>query len=103
MFNLLQPYLCTVYTYPDWTSVLVPKVTIHGFTCISIQVQQQQQQAGLYPGMVETVAAASQQVHPSVAAVPSNEHAVYPNASVAPQHSAPPVAYNSQQPSQLVS
>jgi len=66
------------------------------------QVQQQQQQAGLYPGMVETVAAASQQVHPSVAAVPSNEHAVYPNASVAPQHSAPPVAYNSQQPSQLV-
>ena len=44
----------------------------------------------------------TQQVYPSVA-VPSNDQAMYPNASVAPQHSAPPVVYNSQQPQQLVS
>jgi len=43
----------------------------------------------------------TQQVYPSLA-VPSSDQALYPNASVAPQHSAPPVVYNSQQPQQLV-
>ena len=41
----------------------------------------------------------AQQVYPTVA-VPSNDQALYPNASVAPQHSAPPVVYSSQQPQQ---
>lgn len=52
---------------------------------------------------MEPAPSAAQQAYPSVAAVPSSEHAIYPNASVAPQHSAPPVVYNSPQPSQLVS
>ena len=41
----------------------------------------------------------AQQLYPTVA-VPSNDQALYPNANVAPQHSAPPVVYNSQQPQQ---
>ena len=45
---------------------------------------------------------AGQPGYPSVAGH-STEQAVYPSASVAPQHSAPPVVYGSQQQSQLVS
>lgn len=65
-----------------------------------LQPQPQPQQPGaVYPGQMD-MPGAGQLGYPSVAAH-STEQAVYPNASVAPQHSAPPVVYSSQQPSQL--
>lgn len=66
-----------------------------------LQQQPQLQQPGMYPALTD-LSVGNQQGYPSVA-VPSTDQAVYPNASIAPQHSAPPVVYNSQQPQQLVS
>ena len=63
-----------------------------------LQQQPQVQQPGTYPALMD-LSGGAQQVYPSVA-VPSNDQVLYPNASVAPQHSAPPVVYNSQQPQQ---
>lgn len=63
------------------------------------QPQPQQQPGAVYPGQMD-MSGAGQPGYPSVAGH-STEQAVYPSASVAPQHSAPPVVYSSQQQSQL--
>ena len=70
------------------------------------QQQQQQQQPGVIPNLMDTAPGAPQPGFPSVTlatGVPTNTLPMFPNASVAPQHSAPPVVYNSAQASQLVS
>ena len=68
--------------------------------------QQQQQQPGVIPNLMDTAPGAPQPGFPSVTlatGVATNTFPIFPNASVAPQHSAPPVVYNSAQASQLVS
>ena len=68
--------------------------------------QQQQQQPGVIPNLMDTAPGAPQPGYPSVTlatGVATNTFPIFPNASVAPQHSAPPVVYNSAQASQLVS
>lgn len=68
--------------------------------------QQQQQQPGVIPNLMDTAPGAPQPGFPSVTlatGVPTNTLPMFPNANVAPQHSAPPVVYNSAQASQLVS
>ena len=70
------------------------------------QQQQKQQQLGVLPRLMDIVPGAPHQRSPSVVkatGAPTNARSVFPDASVAPQHSATPVVSNSPRASQLVS
>ena len=70
------------------------------------QQHHQQRQFGLLPPLMDIVPGAPRQRSPSVfkaTGAPTNARSVFPNASVAPKHSAPPAVSNSPRASQLVS